>query len=189
MAKGLALAPQTINPLTGHAEIVTHAVLYMNISGEMIYAAPSVAPINVSAGLSGGVSASYLGDTYLNDSGVSITKLTPVAITSAGGIKSVGVAVEAESLGCIGIAFADINNTASGIIITNGRLVTSGTSFALASILYVAKTGGLTDSKPSIGVAGFVSGDWVIRIGAVAKNLTNPAAKDILVNVSVIGQL
>lgn len=189
MAKGLVLAPQATNPLIGHAEITTHSILYVNTSGEVIYSAPLIAPINISAGLSGGVSASYLGDTYLNDSGVSITKLSPVCITSAGGIKSVGVAVEAESLGCVGIAFADINNAASGIVITNGRLVTSGTSSILSSVLYAAKTGGLTDSKPSIGVAGFVAGDWVIRIGVVAKNLTNPVAKDILVNVSIIGQL
>jgi hypothetical protein len=185
MAKGIVFAPQVSVPLDN-----SHYGMYVDVAGDLIYQRTTgSSPINISASLGGSLSASFLGDSYLNDSGTNIIKLSPLSLTATGGIKAVDASVETESVGCVGVAFSDIANNSSGVVVTNGRLANSGIAFALASVLYVAKSSGLTNVKPEIGVNGFLAGDWVIKVGVVAKNLTNPSAKDILVNVSVIGQL
>jgi hypothetical protein len=55
--------------------------------------------------------------------------------------------------------------------------------------MYIDKTGNLTDIKPSIGVNSFIAGDFVISVGVIAKNATNPANKDLVISIDVIGQL
>jgi len=34
-----------------------------------------------------------------------------------------------------------------------------------------------------------VSGDWIVRVGVVVKNESNPLLKDLLVNVQVVGSI
>ena len=48
---------------------------------------------------------------------------------------------------------------------------------------------GLTTSIPEIGVAGFLSGDFVVKVGRITKNSDVPANKDFKVEVHIIGQL
>ena len=61
--------------------------------------------------------------------------------------------------------------------------------FVEIDVLYVSKTGGVTNVKPSIGVDGFTAGDVIIRLGVVSKNRDNPSNKDLIVNVAIIGVL
>jgi len=185
MAKGIVFQPQASTPL-----LSSHYGLWVSTAGDLLFTPTSAeASINISQGISGGLPVSRIGDSYLNDSGSIIPKLNPVTIAASGGIKTTNVADESGSIGCIGLAEVAIADGASGGVTSFGRLLNSGTGFAIGDIVYVSKAGGITNSKPSIGVSGFVSGDWIIKVGAVAVNLTNPANKDILVNVSVIGQL
>lgn len=185
MAKGIVFQPQASTPLQN-----SHYGLWVSTSGDLVYTpTTSNPPVNISQGLSGGLPVFRIGDEYLNDSGSLIAKLNPVSIAATGGIKTTNVADETESLGAIGLTESAIGNGASGTVTSFGRLSNSGTGFSISDVLYVSKTGGITNAKPSIGVSGFVSGDWIIKVGVVAVNLTNPANKDIIVNISVIGQL
>lgn len=185
MAKGIVFQPQPASPIPG-----SDYGLWLSNTGDLVFSPTnSNPPVNISQALSGGLSTSKVGDSYLNDSGSVIPKLYPVSVKNTGGIKATAADVEAEALGCIGLAENAINIAASGSIVSYGRLANSGTSYAVADVVYLSKSGGITNIKPSVGVSGFVAGDWVVKVGVVAVNLTNPAAKDILVNVSVIGQL
>jgi hypothetical protein len=87
-----------------------------------------------------------------------------------------------------GVANEMILTGTSGSIITNGK-VSDISGFNFGDYLYVSKTGGLTSTLPSEGVAGFIEGDWVIRVGVVGKNQDDPLLKDLFVNVQIIGQI
>jgi hypothetical protein len=61
--------------------------------------------------------------------------------------------------------------------------------FANGDVLYVDKAGDLTASKPTIGVNGFIAGDFVIRVGVVSRDPIVPTQENLIVNIQVIGQL
>ena len=65
-------------------------------------------------------------------------------------------------------------------------LVTTAT---FGDIMYVAKDGSLTNIKPTDGEDGFVSGDFVIKVGVIVKDSNNPSQKNLIVNIQVMGQL
>jgi hypothetical protein len=47
----------------------------------------------------------------------------------------------------------------------------------------VSKIGGLTNVPPVVGSNGFLSGDFSIEVGFLAKNLANPLQKDLVVRI------
>lgn len=124
----------------------------------------------------------------LNDSGSPLLKGTPVRATATG-IDVVDVSVEAEVFLIIGIVRSDTADSLQGEVIGCGLLEDITTSIVVGSGVWLSKTGTLTDVKPSIGVGGFLVGDWVIRLGVIAKNTSNPVLKDLLINIQIIGQL
>lgn len=132
---------------------------------------------------------SGVSDERVNNTGVTITKGTPVRANSSGELDFVNVSVEAESISAIGVVTEDITNTNSGEFINAGKISDISTLASFGDPVYVSKSGGLTATKPSLGVDGFVSGDLVIYVGIVAKNEDNPVLKDLIVNLQVIGQL
>lgn len=123
-----------------------------------------------------------------NNSGQTISQFAPVRIDTNGDMAAIDVSVEAEALATAGVAVQSVSNTESGAIAYGGKIenVSLGN---FGDIMYVSKTGGLTSTKPSEGVDSFVAGDWVIRIGVIAKNESNPANKDLLLSIVVVGQL
>ncbi len=135
------------------------------------------------------LTASGVSDTRTNNSGVTFNKGTPVRINSNGELDFINVSVEAEALAVAGVVSETILDGNPGTFLNSGKIEDVTTSANFGDTLYISKSGALTDTKPSIGVGGFVASDFVISIGVVAKNESNPSLKDLVLNVDVIGQL
>lgn len=127
--------------------------------------------------------------TAINNSGSAIANGTPVGIDSLGGLQLINVSNEASVKAFVGVVSASISNGASGDIITSGRMENVTTSFAIGDVVYISKTGGITNQAPESGVNSFVSGDFAIKLGIIMKNRTNPLNKDFLVSPLNLGQL
>lgn len=124
-----------------------------------------------------------------NNTGSTITALTPVGInTTTGELQLVDPGVESQALNTVGVLPKDIANGSSGRIITSRPLRGIVTSLNYGPV-YVSKSGVLTNTVPDIGVGGFGSGDWVIKVGTLHKNRDNSDTKDLVVNIVVKGQL
>jgi hypothetical protein len=139
--------------------------------------------------ISGSGSGTAVELDMLNDSGSAIAAGTPVRINDTGGISPLDPSVEAEALAVVGITKASINNGEQGIVVAHGKIENITTTAALNDRLYISATGGITESQPNIGIGGFLAGDLVISLGVVSKNLTNPANKDLIINIEIVGQL
>lgn len=136
------------------------------------------------------LTASGVTDTRPNNTGVQIPKGTPVRINnSTGELDFINVSVESQVKAVAGVAAESISNGASGDFASSGKVTNITTSANFGDTVYISKTGGLTNIDPSIGVDGFISGDFVIAIGVIAKNIDNPSLKDLIINVENRGQL
>jgi hypothetical protein len=124
-----------------------------------------------------------------NGSGGSLNKGQPVRLDSSGQLLKIDPGVEAEARACLGLVAQSISPSGSSEVITQGRLVDVTVSGSVGEVLYISKTGELSNVQPSIGVGGFVAGDFVVSVGVIASNLTNPLLKDVMVDVKVVGQL
>jgi len=124
----------------------------------------------------------------INDTGSTILRLTPVIINSNGTISPVNVSNE-TALSIAGVSAVNIANGESGEVSFSGRIKNIVTSASLGDVIYIDKSGFITNSKPSDGLNGFTAGDFIIRVGIVVKNESNPAAKDLLVSIILEGQL
>lgn len=123
-----------------------------------------------------------------NATGSSIPKGTPVRLTFAG-MATVDPSVESQVDSIAGITNSAVSDSTTADIISAGLLEEITVSFAVGSAVYLGKDGFLTNTKPSIGSGGFVSGDFVVRMGVITKNVSNPAKKDMLVNIQIVGML
>lgn len=126
---------------------------------------------------------------YRNESGLAIPALNVVGVDSNGYISSINVSDEQTAISSLGIAENTINNLSEGSVVFSGRIENISTSFGFGKFLYVAKDGTLTDESPSIGINGFLSGDAIIRAGAVVRNRSNPSNKDLIVKVVFVCRL
>lgn len=131
--------------------------------------------------------SSYAKSELLNNSGSAISGFIPVRANTSGELGLVNVAMESAS-SIVGITLTSIPNGNSGDVVTSGKIENIN-SFDLGDVIYVSKSGGLTNTKPEIGVDSFVAGDWIISVGVIAKNQSNPSNKDLFVNIQIIGQL
>lgn len=135
------------------------------------------------------LTASGIVDTRPNNTGVTLLKGTPVRINVSGELDVIDVSVEAEAINAAGVVENDISNGSDGNIINSGIITDVTTSASFGDVVFISKSGGLTNTKPSIGVGSFVAGDFVIRVGVIAKNQDNPVLKDLIVGMVVEGQL
>jgi hypothetical protein len=126
---------------------------------------------------------------YANGSGTTISKGTPVCQKNTGSIDFVNVSVESDAFGFMGIAGSNISNLLKGPVATNGRVEDVTVTGSFGDCLYISKTGSLTTTKPEIGVDGFLALDFVLRVGVIVKNETNPILKDIVLDIQLVGQL
>lgn len=127
--------------------------------------------------------------SYTNNSGTTIDKLIPVKTRTAGGIALIDVSVEADAFAAFGVTAALSDNGNPVVIVTNGRIENITTTYAAGDTVYVSKLGYLTNVKPSKGAEGFLAGDFVIRVGLIVRNEANPSNKDLLLDISLVGQL
>lgn len=128
-------------------------------------------------------------DNILNMTGSTITAGTPVKLDSSGELALIDPSLEADVLSIAGVVVSNIPSGSSGDVVGSGRLLNLSTSAVLGAPVFLSKTGGITDVKPDIGVGGFVSGDFVVGLGIIAKNKINPVNKDLILNIRIIGQL
>jgi hypothetical protein len=134
-------------------------------------------------------SASGIKFDLKNDSGSAISALQPVSTDVFGKAKAVDVSVESDALKVVGIAGSSIPNGSYGSIYSHGKVENITTSYDFGDYIYVSKTGGLTNILPSEGVDGFVSGDFIIRVGIIVRNRVTPSQKDLVINIGIIGQV
>ena len=181
----MTFIPQATTPLA-----LTDCGIWANSSGHLMHQmGDSSQPVNISAAI---IAASSFVDSsvYLqNGETFMIPKGYPVFVNSLGRIMLTDVSVEAESFSVIGLVYSNVAIGASGKIVANGLLKDVAGTFNFGDVLFVAKDGTLTNVKPSLAVGGFVELDWVVKVGVVTKNQDNPALKDVLVNVQIMGQL
>lgn len=117
-----------------------------------------------------------------------VLKGTPVALNGTV-FNLVDVTSEISVKSLLGVAAVDIPSSMVGGVADSGRLENVTTSFSVGDVLYVDKTGALTNIKPDIGVNSFVHGDWVVLIGVVVLNQYDALKKDIKLVHSLVGQL
>ena len=138
--------------------------------------------------ISSSVDLSTIKTSLLNTSGLTILKHIPVRINSNGDIMPVDVASEADIFSLVGISSSMISTGNYGDVVTQGR-VEDIDGFDFGEYVYISKSGGLTNVLPDEGSYGFVSGDWVVKVGVIAKNPSDPILKDLIVNMQIVGQL
>lgn len=135
------------------------------------------------------LSAESTASPYPNNSGSTILKARPVYVNSSGDINLIDVSVEAQVLSIQGITNQDIPTATSGNVITSGIVKDISVPASVGDGVYISKAGTLTATKPSIGVASFVEGDFVVYVGSIKENENNPSLKDLKLDIQIIGQL
>lgn len=137
----------------------------------------------------GSSSGELIQGTFTNNSGSLIEDLIVVRQDSSGNIATVDISQESEVLKIIGVTSESISNGASGSVVFKGRILDVTTSFDLADILYLSDTGTLTTTVPDIGIGTYAAGDFIVRVGQILKNNSNPANKDFFVDLEIVGVL
>jgi hypothetical protein len=116
-------------------------------------------------------------------------KGTPIRTDSNGDMDFIDVSIEAHAFAASGVTQDVVANLSLGSVVTTGRVTNLTTSFSFNDPVFVSKSGGLTNIKPTIGVDGFVAGDYIVAVGIIGKNAENPSNKDLILNMGIVGQL
>jgi hypothetical protein len=183
--KGMEFTPQSSSPLKTDA-----AGIWVNASNELIYQKDSSASVNINEALIAMTSSSAIQkDLFKNDSNVTIAALSAVSIGLTGNLITTNVSDEVSALSTVGLTINTMLNNATDNVILSGRLVGVTTPFSYRDVLYVSKDGSLTNNKPTIGSNSFISGDFIVKVGVVCSNSSNPLVQDIVINIQVVGQL
>lgn len=140
-------------------------------------------------GLIGRGSSRQLQTGYQNASGSTLAQATPITINGSSQLVGVDVSSSASANKILGLCSTSIPNSASGEVVDHGRLENVSVGFSVGDALYVSKAGFLTNVVPSVGVGGFVAGDWVVFVGVVVKNEFNNLQLDIVISIQVRGVL
>ena len=127
---------------------------------------------------------------YTNASAITaIPQGQAVSANSSGLLTPLDVSSQSSWSAFVGYANARIPTSASGPVISNGRLKNVTTSYAVGTALYIDKNGNPTNIVPSIGTNGFVSGDMCLFMGVVVPNELNPSEKDLSLFTQLIAVL
>jgi len=123
----------------------------------------------------------------------SILRGYPVTINSFGELAVVDITDEDSSYAFCGIAAVDclIGGTAS-LAVSGNVFYDLPSAFGLTGQwgkpIFVSHSGTLTMTKPTVGVGGFLSGDYILFVGVTTKN-TSSGTTDLILNPRVVGQL
>jgi hypothetical protein len=126
---------------------------------------------------------------YTNATISMIAQGTPVSTNTFGLVAPTDVTSQTSVQALVGYAQVRMPASSSGPVISNGRLENIMTSFAVGDAIYIGLGGTLINQKPDVGVAGFVEGDFVVFVGVLVQNQTNPSLTDIQLFTQTIGEL
>ena len=172
------------NPLLASPFVSGDYGVWLNSSGDLMFRQNTL-DINLSIGR-----ASYLTSFGTNGTLVALAQGSPVSVSISGTLQPVNVSDTANATASVGIVFApSIGVGAIGEYITNGLFIGMGAVFSFGDVIYVDKSMALSNVRPSVGVGGFLAGDYIVKIGVVVRNQSNPLVKDLLVGVQVVGKL
>lgn len=125
----------------------------------------------------------------LNGTGDTLTRLQPVSLDSFGKLVPTDVTDEAIVKSLVGLVKTNTATNLATTVVTSGKIENITTTASFGDLLYVSKTNSLTNIPPDIGISGFAAGDFVVAVGKVAMNLSNPTIKDLIINPILVGQL
>ena len=182
---GVTFTPQVSNPLP----LNQSGIWVSSIGNLMTQKGDSSSPIDITAAVVSSSTPETLITTLTNNTGNTIAARTVVCVNSSGDITPVSVAVEANAFSVIGVTANSISNASSGTIVISGALKNITTSASFGDALFIAIDGSLTNVKPTIGVNGFMAGDFVIKVGIIVKDHTNSLQKNLIINNQIMGQL
>lgn len=123
-----------------------------------------------------------------NETG-SLVEAHKIVCSSAGSIGFVDVSDEAKIHAIAGITLESIKNNYFGKIVSHGLIEEVEIAGDFDDVVFISKTGTFTSTKPSLGEAGFLEGDWIVSIGTILRNKVDPLKKDLLVRIEIKGQL
>lgn len=126
---------------------------------------------------------------YLNASGSLLIKATPVSVDASSHLVDIDVSDKDSVEKFIGLAANDIPDATTGMIADNGRLEDVTIGYPVGTALWVSKAGFLIDQPPTIGVNGFVAGDFAIFVGVLVENQFDNLKKDIQLMRYIAGRL
>jgi hypothetical protein len=124
----------------------------------------------------------------INNTGASMPMAQPVKVNSSG-ISKIDISSESAVQALAGVLNAQVLDGGVAEIVSAGSVENITTSFSFGDPVWIGTDGNLTNIQPVAGTSGFAAGDFVVRIGVIAKNADNPSQKDLLLSMSVIGQL
>jgi len=186
----LQLTPQLSNPLP-----LNQAGIWVNANDQLMYqtgdgatAAKSLEDIVEDIAISQSASSSVK-ILLTNNTASTLIKATPVAVNSSGELAIIDISDENLSMSFLGLVDNNISDASAGNIVISGLIENIGAVGATGNVVYVSKTGGLTTTKPSIGINDFEAEDFVIKVGVLVKNQGDAQLIDIIVVPQIIGQL
>lgn len=135
------------------------------------------------------IPATGLSTMIKNETGSVIAELTPVRADTSGNMALLDVSSELACLAVVGITTTDVPNMSFGNVSISGRLIDIDVIASFGDIMYIGKNGLLTNVKPTEGSGGFIAGDFIIRVGVIVKNESNPILKDLFLNITIVGQI
>jgi hypothetical protein len=125
-----------------------------------------------------------------NTTGSTISKGAVVSVDGAGELILTDVSISTRATKVLGVASENILSGNSGLICVNGKIDNLTTSLGFGDRAFLSSTAGaLTATVPSIGVDGFVSGDYVISVGLIIQDPSTPGQKNLVVNMDIVGTL
>lgn len=126
---------------------------------------------------------------YTNGTGTAIAQGSPCSTNTFGQIVPTDVTDQTSVQAFVGYAQFRIPATASGPVISSGRLENIVTSFAVGDAIYMGISTPLINTKPADGLYGFTVDDFVIFVGVLVQNEFNPSLTDIQLFTQNIGEL
>jgi len=128
---------------------------------------------------------STVGVRKTNDTGQIIQRAIPVGVNIDGELGLIDIRDEQSALSMFGVTYEAINDQSEGKILQEGIIDNITTTANFDDIVYVSKTGSLTNDVPIIGQNGYLEGDFVIRVGKIIRNKQNPLLKDLILSINI----
>ena len=145
-------------------------------------------PSNLEKGIFNTPTSKVAGN-FLNSTGGLLTQLTVVRIQANGSLGLVNVTNRDQVYSIFGILEENVANGDTASVISKGRIRNITTALSIGDVVFLDKSSNLTSTTPDIGINGFVEDDFIVRIGIVVQNESNPLNKDLIVDLQVLGRL